>query len=93
LGALSGGTLSFLLGRNWAFFNKENGIFGQAGKYLMANFGSICLNTSGVYLLTEVISNNHYLVSKVLVAGMIGLCYNFPMQRYFVFRKTVETNK
>ncbi len=87
LGALCGGTLSFLLGRNWAFFNKANNIFGQAGRYLIANISSIALNTSGVYLLTEVISDNHYLVSKVIVASCIGLLYNFPMQRYFVFRK------
>jgi putative flippase GtrA len=87
LGAISGGTLSFLLGRNWAFFNKQNSIFGQAGRYLVANFSSIALNTTGVYLLTEVISENHYLVSKVIIASCIGLLFNFPMQRYFVFRK------
>ena len=87
LGAISGGVLSFLLGRNWAFFNKENNIFGQAGRYVIANWSSIALNTSGVYLLTEVISNNHYLISKVIVASCVGLFFNFPMQRYFVFRK------
>ncbi|MEE9372759.1 MAG: GtrA family protein [Saprospiraceae bacterium] len=87
LGAFFGGTLSFLLGRNWAFFNRENNIFGQAGRYLVANFSSILFNTSGVYLLTEVISDNHYLVSKVIVASCIGFLFNFPMQRYFVFRK------
>ena len=87
LGALSGGTLSFLLGRNWAFFNKDNSIFGQAGRYIIANLSSIALNTSGVYLLTDVISDNHYLVSKVIVASCVGLLFNFPMQRYFVFRK------
>lgn len=93
MGALSGGVLSFLLGRNWAFFNRENGIFGQAGRYLIANFGSICLNTLGVFLLTEVLSQNHYLISKVMVAGMIGLFYNFPVQRYFVFIRKDEKTK
>jgi len=93
LGALSGGVCAFLLGRNWAFFNRENGIFGQAGRYIMTNFGSICLNTLGVYLLTEVVSENHYLVSKVIIASMIGLCYNFPMQRYFVFIKKFEQDQ
>lgn len=93
IGALSGGILSFLLGRNWAFFNRESGIFGQAGKYLITNFGSICLNTLGVYLLTEVVSDNHYLISKVIVAAMIGIFYNFPMQRYFVFIKKFEKDQ
>ena len=89
MGALSGGILSFLLGRNWAFLNKENNALGQAGRYVVANFSSILLNTLGVYLLTEVVSNNHYLVSKVIVASCIGLLFNFPMQRYFVFRRRI----
>jgi len=87
LGAVAGALVAFLLGRNWAFLNTFNSIFGQAGRYLITVLGSIALNTGGVFALTEGLFSNHYLVSKIIVAICVGLFFNFPMQRYFVFVK------
>ena len=86
IGATAGALVSFSLGRNWAFDNKDGGIFGQMSRFIITNLGSIVLNTIGVYLFTEVIASNHYLVSKIIVAILVGFGFNFPMQRYFVFR-------
>ena len=85
-GASSGATVAFLLGRNWTFLNKEGKISHQGLKFLMVVLGSIGLNTFGVYFFTEVIMLPHYAVSKIVVAVMVGIFYNFTMQRYFVFR-------
>ncbi len=84
-GACTGATIAFLLGRNWTFKNREVLITKQSAKFLLVVLGSILLNTSGVYLVTEYLYIDEK-ISKILVAICIGLLYNFPMQRYFVFK-------
>ena len=85
IGGVTGATVAFLLGRNWTFKNKEVVITKQSAKFLAVVAGSILLNTAGVYLVTETFGIDEK-VSKIIVAAVIGLCYNFPLQRYFVFR-------
>ena len=82
-GALTGATVAFILGRNWTFISK---ISSQGFRFILVVLGSVLLNTLGVYIFTDVFLVPHYTISKVMVAVMIGVCYNFPMQRYFVFR-------
>lgn len=85
-GAMTGATVAFLLGRNWTYFNKEGRISQQGMRFIMVVSGSVLLNTSGVFLFTDILKVDHYTISKVMVAVLVGVCYNFPMQRYFVFR-------
>lgn len=85
-GALTGAIIAFILGRNWTFLNKDGEVSSQGLKFLFVVSGSILLNTVGVYIFTELLLVPHYTISKVMVAGMIGIFYNFPMQRYFVFK-------
>lgn len=84
-GATTGATIAFLLGRNWTFRNKEELITRQSLKFLCVVIGSIFLNTLGVYLVTEYLFIDEK-ISKIIVGIFIGVCYNFPMQRYFVFK-------
>ena len=88
LGALSGGTIAFTLGRNWTYLSKNEKPQTQGAKYLVIWVGSILLNTFGVYFLAEIIGlgEEHYIYWKVITATLVGALYNFPMQRYFVFR-------
>jgi len=86
IGAIAGGTVAFLLGRNWTFLNKEGKVSSQGIKFLIVVGGSILLNTFGMYLATNYLSLGHYMLARILVSITIGVCYNFPMQRYFVFR-------
>lgn len=86
IGALSGGMVAFLLGRNWTFLNKEGKVSSQGIKFILVVGGSILLNTFGMYIATHYMSFGHYMIARILVSVTIGICYNFPMQRYFVFR-------
>lgn len=86
LGATCGAITNFFLGRNWVFQSTQNKISHQAFRYFLVATGSMILNTLGVYLLTEFISLN-YIISKVIIAVLIAVSYNFLLQKYFVFKK------
>ncbi len=85
-GALTGASVAFFLGRNWTFFNKIGAVSKQGLRFLMVFVGSIALNTLGLYIFTDILQVGHYSISKMMVAVLVGACFNFPMQRYFVFR-------
>ena len=86
IGACCGATVAFFLGRNWTFFNKEGKISTQSIKFILVVCGSILLNTFGEYFFTDILKIGHYMFARVVTSVTVGLCYNFPMQRYFVFR-------
>ena len=86
ISAIAGAIVAFFLGRNWTFFNKDGSMSSQGIKFILVVGGSILLNTFGEYLLTEVFIVGHYMIARVITAISVGITYNFPMQRYFVFK-------
>lgn len=85
IGATCGAITNFFLGRNWVFNSTERKITHQAFRYFLVATGSMILNTLGVYLLTEFTGLN-YIYSKVIVAVLIAVTFNFLLQKYFVFK-------
>lgn len=86
LGAVSGGIVNCCVNYRWVFHAQ-----GQKKKYVALRYfivwaGSIALNTFGTYALTE-ISGTNYIIVKALVAVVVGLFWNYQMQRLFVFKK------
>ena len=86
IGAFLGALVNFLLGRHWSFAAGHDGIHGQVVRYAAVSAGSLVLNSAGVYLLTEYFGS-YYAVSKVITAVLVGLLFNFPLHRRFVFRR------
>ena len=85
LGAVSGGIVNCCLNYRWVFHAQ-----GQKKKYVALRYflvwtGSILLNTLGTYALTE-LSGTSYIIMKALVAVIVGIVWNYQMQRFFVFR-------
>lgn len=85
LGSLAGGITNFIIDRNWSFNATNKTWYTQAPKYTLVSVGSAILNSSGTYLLTEFV-HLHYAVSVIIVAITIGVFFNFPLQRCFVFK-------
>jgi len=85
-GATFGAITNFLLGRYWAFESREDKIAHQAFRYALVSTGSLILNTTGLYLLTELTPLNP-IPAKVLIGIIVAVTYNYLMQKYFVFRK------
>ncbi len=85
ISAISGGIAAFILNRNWAFMGRDGHISQQAKRYFSVWGSSILLNTSGLYLLVES-TNIDAIVSKIIVSVVVGLGFNFLMNRFFVFK-------
>jgi len=85
ISACFGAVVSFVLGRNWAFRRKDGKVTHQAIKYAITSGTSIVLNTAGIYFLTETLGTTP-LVSKIIIAVLVGVFFNFLMYRYFVYK-------
>lgn len=85
LGAACGGAVNFTLGRRWIFRASEGAAHGQALRYAVVSGMSLVLNSFGEHLLAEVL-HVQYVVARMLVAALVSVLWNFPMQRAFVFR-------
>jgi putative flippase GtrA len=84
IGALCGAVTSFTLGRRWVFDAKKGDWSGQALRYAMVSAVSLCCNAAGEWLLLRV--GLQYIVARVVTSLVVGIGWNFPMHRHFVFR-------
>ena len=84
-GAVCGGVVNCSVNYRWVFRSKGQKKKYVAVKYLLVWVGSILLNTAGTYALTE-LSGVYFIFAKVVVAVIVGIAWNFQMQRLFVFR-------
>ncbi|HSY61374.1 MAG TPA: GtrA family protein [Cytophaga sp.] len=85
-GSVSGGVVNFLLNRKWVFnISGSNRLMNQIMRYVLIWIGSILLNASGVFLVTEYVHVN-YILSKILVSLIVGISFNQYLQKQFVFK-------
>jgi putative flippase GtrA len=86
MGALVGAVTNFVLGRRWVFRAKSGGVLGQAGRYGAVSAASAGWNALGEYVLHDA-GHVEYVVARILVSVAVGLLWNFPLHRRFVFRR------
>jgi putative flippase GtrA len=84
IGALCGAVTSFTLGRRWVFDARKGDLRGQALRYAMVSTVSLCCNAGGEWLLVRI--GLHYVIARVVASAVVGIGWNFPMHRHFVFR-------
>ena len=85
IGALTGGVLNFLTNYRWVFKPQRQQKGQMAMRYALVWCGSIGLNTLLTYLLTE-LSHRYFVLAKVVAAILVGVLWNYLLQRYWVFR-------
>jgi putative flippase GtrA len=83
-GAFLGAVVNFIFGRHWSFTAKHQTIRGQVIRYAIVSGISLVLNSLGVYLLTDYLKI-HYAISRAASAVFVGILFNFPLHRHFVF--------
>jgi putative flippase GtrA len=84
VGAVAGGILSFSLGRTWIFDASDGHVGHQGLRYGLVWVGSILLNMGGEYLMVQKLGIQ-YFIARIPVAIAVGLLWNYPLHRYFVF--------
>lgn len=85
IGAGTGALSNFVLGRRWIFRAQVGSASGQAWRYALVSASSLGLNSAGEALALKT-AGLSYLLARVVVAGMVGVSWNYPMHRHFVFR-------
>ena len=88
IGALCGAVTSFTLGRRWVFDARNGNLRGQALRYAAVSALSLCGNAGGEWLLVRV--GLQYILARVIASTVVGIGWNFPMHRHFVFRPDVH---
>lgn len=85
-GTIIGGITNFTMGRHWAFSARSGKVALQMYRYILVWIGNLILNTGGMYAATKYIHTN-YLLAKVCVSLIVGIGYNYTLQKYFVFKQ------
>ncbi len=88
-GTVSGGITHFSLGRNWVFHSADPDVAAQAVRYFVIWTGSLLLNATGVYVITHY-TGVSYIISKVVTSLVVGMGYNYLMQKKYVFKQKQE---
>lgn len=99
VGAVTGGMANCMVNYRWVFPGAESEKWHVAIKYIVVWLASISLNTFGTYLLTEgikdsafverLLGESHdqiYIAAKVIVAITVAVVWNYPLQRFYVYR-------
>ncbi len=84
-GNICGGTIQFILSRRWVFKAKGDHTLILIIKFIIFFAGNLILSAAGIFIFTHFIHIN-YLISKTLVSVILGLTYNYFVQKKFVFR-------
>lgn len=93
LGAVAGGVTNCVINYKWTFSGNGRSKRDVAVRYGFVWVGSILLNTWGTAIGARVLSGetgmglDSVLLSKVIVAVLVAVLWNFLMQKYFVYKK------
>jgi putative flippase GtrA len=83
-GGIAGAMTNFMINRYWSFRAADRPLKKQGYRYSIVWIGSLVLNVTGTFLLTEAFSMR-YIVAKLIVAVVVGLTFNYILQKKYVF--------
>lgn len=99
VGSFLGGIINCTINYKWTFKPENCKKLNIVIKYIFVWWGSLLLNVGGVFLITEAITkilwiqnifghyiDNLFIISKILVSIIVAFCWNYNMQRIFVYK-------
>jgi putative flippase GtrA len=86
IGSVVGALSNFTINRLWAFDARDGSRTGQFARFVVVQVAASLWHTLGVWLLTR-FAGLPYQVSKLVIAALVYLGWNYPMNRWFVFRR------
>lgn len=97
VGSILGGLTDCIINYKWTFRVRDVRFYNVLIRYILVWMGSASLNVWGVYLLKNWFQDHTSLwvysqslcvmLSKLIVAVLVAIFWNFLLHRYFVFRK------
>lgn len=92
VGSVVGFLANFTINRYWAFEAHEGAIGWQFVRVLPVQAGSTGLQTLGVWVFDRFIGLRYW-VAKIVVSALVYSLWNYPMNRFFVFGRKIDTTR
>jgi putative flippase GtrA len=89
IGSSAGAVANFWMGRHWTYHAENVAVSRQLFRYIVVAVCSLGWNTLGEYLFVNRLGI-HYVLGRVITAIIVSNAWNYPMQRFFVFRHQVR---
>jgi putative flippase GtrA len=83
-GNIFGAAALFILCRKWIFRPDKGSMRLQILRFTGVFVGNMILALVGIYALSHFL-HIHYIISKTIVSVLMGVSYNYVMQKKFVF--------
>jgi len=83
-GAIAGGLVSFFISKKWTFANSTQSVTSQFNRFVLVWLGNAGANATGLFVATHFLGVQ-YLVAKTVVGILVGVTYNYFLQKDFVF--------
>jgi putative flippase GtrA len=84
-----GAVVNFSINKTWSFYSKKNGyrfsLPQQLWRFLLVVTSSIVLKIAGTYCITTFVHID-YIISRIITDIVVSLCFNYVLQRYWVFK-------
>ncbi|MDR2424411.1 MAG: GtrA family protein [Prevotellaceae bacterium] len=88
-GCILGAVINFSINKTWSFFRANVKyrftLTQQLLRFVFVVTSSIALKIAGTYLLTQFTCFD-YKIARIITDIVVSLCYNYVLQRYWVFR-------
>lgn len=85
IGGVVGALVNFLINRYWTFHACRYPVGRQLFRFCLMVLGSILLKTLFTYTVTEFLQID-YRISRLYIELIVSWAFNFPLQKYWVFR-------
>jgi putative flippase GtrA len=89
IGSSVGAVTNFWMGRHWTYHAENVAVGRQVLRYVIVAVCSLGWNTFGEYIFVNRLGV-HYVLGRVITAIIVSNAWNYPMQRFFVFRHPVK---
>lgn len=85
VGNVSGAMINFTIGRFWAFEATGKPVTSQVWKYILVWLGYVVINFLSLIIIKASFGVD-YRIAKLLVALVLSVTYNYPLQKSFIFK-------
>jgi putative flippase GtrA len=89
---LIGAVVNFILNRRWTFDATAGRKRHQLPRFILIVMGSIFLKTMGTYLIATY-GKIDYKIGRLMVDLVVAIGFNFPLQKYWVFRDIANNDE